>query len=113
MKSVCTFTVQSDMLSLGDTDMSQAAKTKDNRIDLRVDETAKKLIERAASIAGMSISSFTLSTTLRAAREEIAAYEQLALSNRDRDLFVATIENPPRANEALRSAMKQFKEKYK
>ena len=93
--------------------MSQAAKKKDDRIDLRIDDSAKELIERAASIAGMSVSTFTLSNALRAAREEIAAYERLSLSVRDRDLFLATIANPPKANEALRTAMKLHAKKYR
>ena len=65
--------------------MSQAAKKKDDRIDLRVDDSAKQLIERAASIAGMSVSSYTLSNTLRAAREEIGL-ERLHRPGRLRDL---------------------------
>ncbi len=93
--------------------MSQAARKKADRIDLRVNDSAKELIERAASIAGMSVSSFTLHNTLRAAREEIATYERLSLSNQDRDLFLATIANSPKANEALRSAMKQYAKRYR
>lgn len=93
--------------------MSRAAKKKEDRIDLRVDDNAKELIERAASITGMSVSTFTLSNTLRAAREEIAAYERLTLSDRDRDLFLATMASPPKANEALRVAMKQYAKKYR
>ena len=89
--------------------MSQAARKKDERIDLRVDDSAKELIERAASIRGMSVSTFTLSSTLRAAREEISEFQKLSLSNRDRDLFVSAILTPARPNAALRAAMKPKK----
>lgn len=89
--------------------MSQAARKKDERIDLRIDDEAKELIERAASISGMNISAFTLSSTLRAAREEISQFERLSLSNQDRDLFVSAILSPARANSALRAAMKSKK----
>lgn len=89
--------------------MSQAARKKDERIDLRVDDEAKALIERAASISGMSVSTFTLSSTLQAAREQISEYEKLSLSNRDRDLFVSAILAPARANAVLRAAMKSKK----
>ncbi len=92
--------------------MSQAAKKKDDRIDLRVDDTAKELIERAASIAGMSVSSYTLSNTLRAARDEIAAHETLTLSDKDRDMFLATLADPPKASNTLRAAMSRYKKKY-
>ncbi|MBC7385753.1 MAG: DUF1778 domain-containing protein [Cryobacterium sp.] len=89
--------------------MSQAARKKDERIDLRVDDRSKELIERAASISGMSVSTFTLSSTLQAAREQISEFERLSLSNRDRDLFISAILTPSRANAALRAAMKSKK----
>ncbi|MGK5087516.1 DUF1778 domain-containing protein [Bdellovibrionota bacterium FG-2] len=87
--------------------MSSAAKKKLERIDLRVDNEAKTLIEQAASIRSMSVSSFTLTSTLQAAREQILEHERLSLTNRDRDLFVSTMLNSPKANAALIAAMKQ------
>lgn len=93
--------------------MAQPAKTKDDRIDLRVSEEAKQLIERAAAIAGMNVSTFTLSTTLRAAKEEIVAYERLSLSKRDSEVFLTAVESLPKANSALRSAMTQFARKHR
>lgn len=93
--------------------MSRSVKLKSDRIDLRVDDTAKELIEQAASITGMSVSTFTLSNTLRAARQEIAAFERLTLSNRDRDLFLSTMATSLKANEALHVAMKQYSKKYR
>ena len=93
--------------------MSQTAKKKEERIDLRVNDEAKDLIERAASITGMSVSAFTLSNTLRAAREELTAFEKITLSDQDRDLFLTKMANPPKANEALRTAMKKFKKNYR
>jgi hypothetical protein len=40
-------------------------------------------------------------------REEIA----MPLSDRDRDLFLALLENPPPPNEALRKAAKEYKKR--
>jgi uncharacterized protein (DUF1778 family) len=89
--------------------MPRPAKKKEDRIDLRVDKNTKKLIEQAASIKGVSVSSFTLSSTLQAAREQISAHERLTLTNRDRDLFITAMLNPPKANTALKAAMKSRK----
>ncbi|NEP46213.1 MAG: DUF1778 domain-containing protein [Okeania sp. SIO2H7] len=36
----------------------------------------------------------------------------LVLSDRDWDLFVSLIENPPEPSEALKSAMKEYLEEY-
>lgn len=93
--------------------MSHAAKKKEERIDIRVDDETKELIEKAASIAGMTVSSFTLYMTLHAAKEKILEHGRLSLSNADRDLFIDTVLNPPKANKALRKAMTKLKGKYR
>lgn len=79
--------------------MSESTKSKVSRLDLRVTLEQKELLERAAAIKGVSLSAYTLSHLLPAARQDIDAYEKLVLSNRDRDLFMSVIENPPQRKE--------------
>lgn len=38
--------------------------------------------------------------------------ESLILSNRDRDIVLSTLENPPELNATLKSAIKRFRNKY-
>jgi uncharacterized protein (DUF1778 family) len=38
--------------------------------------------------------------------------ETIILTDSDRDIFLCLIENPPEPNQALKSAMKRFKEEY-
>jgi len=64
--------------------MSESTKSKDSRLDLRVTLEQKELLERAAAIKGVSLSAYTLSHLLLAARQDIDSYEKLVLSNRDR-----------------------------
>lgn len=40
----------------------------------------------------------------------IESYKNLVLSDKDRELFLYLIENPPQPNQALKSAMRKFKE---
>ncbi|MEW5859359.1 MAG: DUF1778 domain-containing protein [Cyanobacteriota bacterium] len=34
------------------------------------------------------------------------------MSDRDRDLFLSILENPPEPNEALKSAMREYQDQY-
>ena len=75
--------------------MSEISSAKDCRIDLRVTQEQKELLELAASLKGISLSAYTLFHVLPVAKQDIDANERLVLSNRDRDLFMSVMENPP------------------
>lgn len=92
--------------------MSETSKAKDSRIDLRVTQEQKELLERAAALKGVSLSAYTLFYVLPAAKKEVDSHERLVLSNRDRDLFMSVMENPPELKGKLRSAISQYREKY-
>lgn len=92
--------------------MSETLSTKDSRIDLRVTQEQKELLEHAASLKGVSLSAYTLFHVLPAAKQEVDAHERLVLSNRDRDLFMSVMENPPELKGKLKSAIHKYKEKY-
>ncbi|MEA5599373.1 DUF1778 domain-containing protein [Rivularia sp. UHCC 0363] len=87
-------------------------KAKKSRLDLRIDQDQKELLERAASLRGLSLSSYLLSNSIEAATKDIESHEKLVLSDNDRDLFLSLMENPPEPNQALKSAMKRFQEEY-
>jgi uncharacterized protein (DUF1778 family) len=92
--------------------MSKISSAKDNRIDLRVTQAQKELLEKAASIRGVSLSAYTILHLLPLAQQEVAAQEKLVLSDRDRDLFLSKIENPPELNGNLKSAIEKYLDKY-
>ena len=79
-----------------------AVAVKDSRVDFRVSDVQKSLLERAAEIKHLSLSSYILSSSIKQAELDIAENEMLILSNRDRDLVMSALENPPEPNEALR-----------
>lgn len=85
---------------------------KDARIDIRLDSKLKDRIERAAALRNVDVSSFILNQVVPAADEEIAANDRLVLSNRDRDLFLKLVANPPEPSEKLVQTAKRFKKKY-
>jgi uncharacterized protein (DUF1778 family) len=88
------------------------SKTKIDRIDLRVSSDQKELLEKAASLKGLSLSAYLLSHGLEAAKIELEAHQKLVLSDRDRDLFLSLIVNPPKPNQDLKNAMRNFQQKY-
>ncbi|MCI7109892.1 MAG: DUF1778 domain-containing protein [Treponema sp.] len=83
-----------------------AVAVKDSRVDFRVSDVQKSLLERAAEIKHLSLSSYILSSSIKQAELDIAENEMLILSNRDRDLVMSALENPPEPNEALRGMFK-------
>ena len=83
-----------------------AVAVKDSRVDFRVSDVQKSLLERAAEIKHLSLSSHILSSSIKQAELDIAENEMLILSNRDRDLVMSALENPPEPNEALKGMFK-------
>ena len=92
--------------------MSKRPATKDSRIDLRVTSEQKALLEQAAALKGVSLSAYTLLHLLPIAQQEMENQEKLTLSNRDRDLFLSALENPPKLKGKLKSAIATYQEKY-
>ena len=83
-----------------------AVAVKDSRVDFRVSDVQKSLLERAAEIKHLSLSSYILSSSIKQAELDIAENEMLILSNKDRDLVMSALENPPEPNEALKGMFK-------
>lgn len=86
--------------------------SKTNRIDLRVSREQKDLLETAASLKGISLSAYLLANCLEIAQEDIAKHQKLVLSDRDRDLFLSLIANPPQPKQDLIEAMQVFQQEY-
>lgn len=89
-----------------------SASSKDSRIDLRVTREQKALLEKVASLSGVSLSAYTLLHLLPQAQQDLENQEKLTLSNRDRDLFLSAIANPPELKGKLKSAVVNYRDKY-
>ncbi|WP_243146854.1 DUF1778 domain-containing protein [Scytonema sp. UIC 10036] len=94
------------------TEMSETSPPKDCRVDLRVTQQQKELLERAANLKGVSLSAYTLFHLLPIARQDIDSQERLVLSDRDRDLFMSVMENPPELKGKLKTTLQKFRKKY-
>jgi len=83
------------------------------RLDLRLDPDRKHLIEQAASLIGQSISAFTVSSAVREASQIIERFGTLSLSDRDRDAFLAALDNASKPNARLKKAFKAHDKKVR
>lgn len=81
-----------------------AAKMK--RIDLRITQEVKILIERAAQLKHTTVSAYMLESAMQRASAEIDTLERLHLQGADWDNFYSALVNPPEPNRALINLMK-------
>lgn len=79
------------------------------RLETRITDAQKELFKKAAAFEGKSLSEFVVSTLQDAARRIVQEHEVMVLSERDREIFIEALLNPPKPNRALREAAKAHK----
>jgi uncharacterized protein (DUF1778 family) len=65
--------------------------TSNERLDMRLPAETKEMIERAASLAGVSLSAFVVSAARDAAIKVIEQHETWRLNRRDSKAFVDAV----------------------
>lgn len=98
------------VISSGSSTVTSVAKQA--RLDIRVTQEQKQLLEQAAQLKGLSLSAYVLSHSLEAARDIVESHERIVLSDRDRQLFMDALSNPPEPTSALRSVVERYRSKY-
>jgi uncharacterized protein (DUF1778 family) len=78
---------------------------KNERINLRLHQSAKMLIERAASFEGKTVSSFILSSALASAARTLHEHESMQLNEQDAERFFAALAKPVTFNKKLTEAL--------
>ena len=79
--------------------------TENERINLRLKQNAKNLIERAATFEGKTVSSFILSSALASAEKTIHEHESIQLNKQDSQSFFDALARPVRFNKKLTEAL--------
>jgi uncharacterized protein (DUF1778 family) len=85
-----------------------AARTERTEARLRPDQKAR--IERAANLKGVSVSDFIVQHAEEAAIRTIEQYESWTLTERDREVFIAALLNPPEPSPRLLAAIDLYNE---
>jgi uncharacterized protein (DUF1778 family) len=85
------------------------ASEKEARIELRVEDSLKRLIERAAAMLGMSVSAYIVSTSVSDARRVINEESRTQLSLADWERFQNILSAPPPPTAALKKAAGRYR----
>jgi uncharacterized protein (DUF1778 family) len=82
-----------------------------SRLNFRLPVELKEKIERAAIVSGVTVTDFAISALVNSADDVLDKHQNRVLSDRDRDIFLAMIENPPEPNEVLKKAVQEYKKR--
>ncbi|NKS47043.1 type II toxin-antitoxin system TacA family antitoxin [Acinetobacter lwoffii] len=75
------------------------------RINVRSTVEAKNVIEQAANLLGLSVSSFMIQSSFERAKELLKSNHELKVNNADRDMLMNLLENPRPANDEMKNLM--------
>ena len=84
------------------------ATTKDERINLRLKQSAKQMLERAASLEGKTVSKYILSSALASAESTIQEHEAIQLGVKEAEVFYNALAAPATFNEKLADAFEEY-----
>ncbi len=87
--------------------MKEITDIKDERINLRLKQNTKLMLERAASFEGQTISKFVLASALARAKKTIQAHEAMSLNTEDSEAFFNALATPVEFNEKLTAAFQE------
>jgi uncharacterized protein (DUF1778 family) len=82
----------------------ESGTLKQERLNIRCDQRAKQLLDKAASYAHVSVSEFVLSHALASAEQVIQSHQTITLNPDDFQAFLAALDQPAGPNPALKSA---------
>lgn len=96
---------------LAQTDATNAINERSTeRMSFRTKPRIKDAIQKAAALAGVDDSVFTMNAAYKAAMETIAAHEHTMLAPVDHQAFFAALDRPPAPNAKLRAAFARHSE---
>ena len=91
--------------------MSAASSSKATaRLEARVSPEIKQLCQKAAAIAGVTLTDFLVLSVQKEASKVIEQHQRLKLSTEDSEAFVQALMNPVKPNENLRLAASRYKD---
>jgi uncharacterized protein (DUF1778 family) len=87
---------------------------KEARLNFRLPNDLKEVIEEAATAMGQSVSDFAIATLIKSSQAVLKQSQTTVLSNRDRKTFMALLDDSDaKPNRALTEAAKRYKKRFK
>lgn len=81
--------------------------TKDTRLHIRCDQEIRRLLDKAAAYAHMSVSEFVLSNAVAQAQSLVQAHEAITLTQHDFNAFLNALDAPAQPAPALQRAFER------
>ena len=81
-----------------------------SRLSIRLPANVKERIEQAAMVSGVSLTDFTISNLTDSADQVLERHNFRKLSNRDRDIFLAMLDDEKKPSKRLIEASKARQE---
>jgi len=88
-------------------------RTREARIHIRSSTEEKREFEEAAALEGEELSEFLRKSARMRAKKVLEEHNKITLSNRDRDVFLEALANPPKPSSTLKQAMKRYRSNVK
>lgn len=83
----------------------QTAMLKQARVELKTTHDAKELLNRAAALDGMDLSSFVLGSAIEKARKVVSQHKLISLSKEGQANLAGLLSNPPAPTSAMDELM--------
>ena len=87
--------------------MDTTTEHKNERINLRVKSSAKRLIDLAAGFEGKTVSHFILTSALKSAEQTVQEHQMMALNTKNSKTFFDALTGPIRFNKKLTAAFEE------
>lgn len=79
------------------------------RITARVPQAVQEKLMQAAELTGSTLNQFVVQSALERAEQIIDRERVIALNREDAAMLIDLLENPPKPNDALKRALKSYK----
>lgn len=86
--------------------MKTAVRRREERLEVRLSKTAKRLLNFAATAHGKTVSAFVLDSSMTAAAETLADRQQFRIPARAYEAFVAALDRRPTTKARLDRLLK-------
>jgi uncharacterized protein (DUF1778 family) len=97
-----------DKKTQGNFTMDAASQNRNERINLRVKTSTKRLLTRAADFEGKTISHFILTSALKRAEETVQEHQMMTLNTKNSRAFFDALAAPVRFNRKLTAALEEY-----
>ena len=83
-----------------------AIALKEKRIEVRVPNETKQILESAAELANVSLASYIITVCLKQAKLDLERNETIVLKDQERDALMLALSKPAIPNKALKELFK-------